>query len=239
MVKIGRKAATLAGYMAPANLTSETLLRLVRRALDEATDAETRDGILHQALVKAGVHDVPADFRAFAEFLFGAFREAVNDKLGTDEGQEVVDGLESVVGARYQITPLEVDREAEQAAEQDAVTTLLVVDDDIVVRAQIVQMLRKRGYNAVSAPDSNVALAMCVRYRPKAVLAAAQPDAHKSKQLGPLMRVAFGGEAPPLVLLIGEGETPAVDDAAAVLSKPISDEALAATLLPLLPRAAD
>jgi hypothetical protein len=29
-----------------------------------------------------------------------------------------------------------------------------------------------------------------------------------------------------------------VDDAAAVLSKPISDEALAATLEPLLPRAA-
>jgi hypothetical protein len=66
------------------------------------------------------------------------------------------------------------------------------------------------------------------------VLAAAQRDAHKSKQLGPLMRVAFGGDAPPLVLLVPEGDNGPVDDAAGVLVKPISEEALGATLEPLL-----
>jgi CheY-like chemotaxis protein len=232
MVKIGRRSETLAGHMAPANLQSEQLHRLVVQALDRVVTEEQRGEILHQALVTTGSHEVPADIGRFARFLFGALRDAVAGVVGEEDADTVVQSLELVVNAQ-----VEAHRENEEMGEPEPdnaeAATALVVDSDIVVRSQLVKMLKAMGYNAVSAPDGNVALAMCVRYKPDLVLS--EKKAGTGKQLAALLSVAFGADAPKLVLTVEADEDASeLEGAAAAVPKPVSDEALASVVKPLL-----
>jgi CheY-like chemotaxis protein len=231
MVKIGHRVETLAGYMAPANLPGEQLHRLVRQALDRVATEEQRDEMLHAALVASGHHDVPPDLGEFAGFLFGPLKRTVTGKLGADAAEVVVDCLEAVVSARCEAASAVG---TEFAAPEQGTPTVLVVDSDIAVRSQLIKLLKSKGYNAVSAPDANVALAMCVRYRPDLVLSEVPPDASRGKQLAALLKVAFGDQAPPFIaMMAGEPDGP-METVASTLQKPIDEARLLAAIQPFL-----
>jgi CheY-like chemotaxis protein len=230
MVKIGRRVETLAGYMTPANLPGEQLHRLVRQAIDRVGTEEQRDRVMHQALVASGHHDVPADLGEFAGFLFGPLKTATLEILGADAAETVVDCLEAVVSARCEAASAVG---TEFAAPEQGTPTILVVDSDIALRSQLIKLLKSKGYNPVSAPDANVALAMCVRYRPDLVMSEVPSDASPGKQLAALLRVAFGDQAPPFLALVGETDpVPTRDGVAGAVRKPIDEAQLMAAVEP-------
>ena len=233
MVKIGRRVETLAGYMTPANLPGEQLHRLVRQALERVANEDERDQIMHEALVASGHHDVPADLGEFAAFLFGPLKTSVVTRLGDEAAEIVVDSLEAVVSARCEAAS---SVGTEFAAPEQGTPTVLVVDSDIAVRSQLIKLLKNKGYNPVSAPDANVALAMCVRYRPDLVLSECPPNATAGKQLAALLRVAFGDQAPPFIALVQNKEDKLPREAVAgVVAKPIEEASLIAAIEPHLP----
>jgi CheY-like chemotaxis protein len=222
VVKIGGKASTLAGFMSPGNFGGQQR-RIVLQSLVEVAPPDQAEAILKAALAKAQLSDVPSQLAHLSGFIFGALHDAIEAVVGAETARRVVDQLQAVVDASV----AEGDEEASPAA---AISQLvLVVDPDVTTRSQVVLFLKKNGHAAVSAPDDNVALAMCVRYRPKVVVAG--QDASRGQQLAALLRVAFGDDAPPMVLL-GSGEPSAGVEA--VVPKPITEAALMAALAKLL-----
>ncbi|MBW2524211.1 MAG: response regulator [Deltaproteobacteria bacterium] len=112
--------------------------------------------------------------------------------------------------------------EPAEAAEPEAATerTLLVVDSEPRSRAQLSHRLRSAGYGVFTAPDGHVALAVCMRNRPDAIIAAAEMPTVGGRQLMALLRVAFANESPPVIMLTEpDGPPPAASDAAALVSR--------------------
>lgn len=100
--------------------------------------------------------------------------------------------------------------------------TLLVVDSEPKARAALSQQLRDAGYEVFTAPDGHVALAVCMRNRPDAVVAALGLPTVGGRQLMALLRVAFASDAPPVVLLADAESGPTkVDGAAALITRPV------------------
>jgi CheY-like chemotaxis protein len=223
MMKLGNKASTLAGFMSPGSLGGQQR-RIVRQALAEVASPERVEEILAEALADAAVPDVPEQLAQLSIFLFGALHAAIARAVDEEAARRVVDQLQAVLDASI--------NEAEGGSEgalPDTQSLVLVVDPDVATRSQVVAFLKKNGLAAVSAPDDNVALAMCVRYRPAVVVAG--HDATRRQQLAALLRVAFGGDAPSMVLL-GGGE--ATGGVKAVVLKPVTEAALMEALRPLL-----
>jgi CheY-like chemotaxis protein len=230
-VKIGPHNETLAGYMAPRRIYGEELRRLVARAVGRAAKDENRDAAMRIALLNAGEDDVPNDPARLTAFVLGPLRDAVAEFAGDAAGVVLVAALTPLLRMKSElelpadeaVTPAPPNSDAPPAEQM-----VLVVDQDVAVRAQVVRMLRKGGYNAVSAPDTNVALAMCVRRRPDALVASRKIGATEVRQLAALLHVAFGDEVPPLVVLSDDQSLTDADRAAAaaVLPKPVEEEAL-------------
>lgn len=218
MVKLGSRASTLAGYMSPGNLSVQQR-RIVQQALVEVVPQAEADAILKRALAEADLPDVPSQLTQLSIFLFGALHAAIEKSVGAETARRVVDQLQAVVDAS--ITETEEGPDAVATAASPSKSLVLVVDPDVSTRSQVVLILKKNGHAAVSAPDDNVALAMCVRYRPGVVVAGY--DVQKGQQLAALLRVAFGEEAPPMVLL-GVGE--ASGGVRAVVAKPVTEAEL-------------
>lgn len=232
MVKLRSGGPTLTGFMAPGMLGGERLRRLVTQAIDrEAPRVAQRDDILRAALEAAGHDDVPDDAAAFTVFVLGALHDEVGQALGDEAAHAVVISLRPWLERK---TAAAFDEPPTVAETEDA-PTVLVVDDDIAVRSGLVQMLRGLGYNAVSAPDGNVALAMCVRYRPRVVISELAIGEARGKQLAALLRVAFGEQAPPLVMMTSEPDSAAdLNGTLPVLAKPVRADDLAAALAGLV-----
>jgi CheY-like chemotaxis protein len=225
MVKIRKGVSTLAGHMPPANLEREQLHRLVKQAIARFATPEQRDAVLHDALVAAGVHDVPDNLGEFALFLLGPLQRAATRHLGDAAAKSLVATLEAVTNAQTEAAE-HGDDEADHGA------TVLIIDADPLVRSQLMQIMRAKGYSAASAPDGTVGLAMCVRHRPKLVLAENLDGG--ARQLAALLRVAFGSDAPQLIVLASEGSVSPIPEAAGVLTKPVSDTEIHALVDDLL-----
>ena len=125
------------------------------------------------------------------------------------------------------------DHEIEDPPSGELYATIIVVDPDVKVRANIVRWLRAARYNAVSAPSPEVALAMCVRTRPDVVIADTDAVNVSGQKLSALLTVAFGNKAPPLVMLTS-GDV-AEREATATIDKPVERNALLDTIKSLIP----
>jgi len=230
MVKIGRESKTLMGHMAPRELETEQVRRLVRQAIDRAAKAE-RDTILRVALLNAGEEDIPDDSARLTAFVLGGLHDAIVEFVDDKAAASIVKSLRPLLKMKS-----ELDLEEEEVAEVDVTAAgirhrVLVVDDDVRVRAQLVGMLSAAGFQAASTPDANVALAICVRQRPDAIVAEVNSEAMSGTRLLALLRVAFGLDAPLLVLLAGDDvEVEESGSGVTTIAKPPTKEALLAAL---------
>ncbi len=239
MVRIGPKSATLMGHLPPADLLGAQLQRLVRQAVRRVATNDQCDALLEEALGAAQMDRVPDDLGQFAEFLFGPLRDVVAKQIGPEQGDVVVQSLSDVVSAKVDTELIIRDEEGRDVTPEplteDGPATVLVVENDLLVRAQLAKLLRDQGYRAVSAPDGNLALAMCVRYRPQLVITSLAPGDLQAERFSGLMQVAFGTDAPPLVLLSEDPQAaPAGASAITVVAKPVDHDALLAAVERLL-----
>jgi len=238
MVRIGPKAATLAGHMPPADLQGAQLQRLVRQAVRRVASKDVCDLVMDEALLTAGLSQVPDDLGQFAEFLYGPLRDAVVVHVSLEASDVVTRSMGDVVSAKVDAEVVVRDEEGQVETETPMFggpPTVLVVENDPLARAQVSRLLRDLGYQAVTAHDGHLALAMCVRYRPGIVLAALAPGSPEASRFAGLIQVAFGADCPPLFLLAEEGvEAKPSDGLAGVLTKPVASPALEAALKPLL-----
>lgn len=228
-----REIRTLAGFMDPGNTGQKRLARYVEGALREVASLELAHQILTSALAADNLTEVPGQLMRFSVFVAGSLHEHTKRALGPEAAEEVLDNLQTLLDATTaaEEPPTSEGSHAEATkAGDDAIA--LVVDEDIAVRSQVQRMLKAAGYVAVAAPDSNVALAMCVRYRPRLVISGVTSDESRGRQLLALLRVAFGEEAPPLVLLGDDGG--ALGDAVAIVPKPVDEGRLLEAVEPLL-----
>lgn len=109
--------------------------------------------------------------------------------------------------------------------------TLLIVDGEPRARAQLSHRLREAGFDVFTAPDGHVALAVCMRNRPDAIIAALEMPTVGSRQLMALLRVAFASDAPPVIVRSEPDVGPAaLDDAAAVIPRSASFDELRHTV---------
>ncbi len=204
MVKIGEHR-TLQGFMPPTTLKADQAHRLVVQVLDRITTPQQRDTVLEAALGAADATEVPADAGALTAFVLGPLREAVAQTVGPTAAGMMVKFLTPVLAHQaVQIRdqqPAPSEAAADQAGPVDGPVTVLIVDRNIQMRSQVARVLQKHGYGAVSAPDVDVALAMCVRYRPALIIAELEADSRDSEKFTALLQVAFGAEAPPVMAL--------------------------------------
>lgn len=193
----GPKSETLKGHMGPGPWDGRQLESLVIQAVRQATDRESASQVVAAALERDQVASVPRSAGAFSAFVLGALHDTLREWHGEAATERVLAILRPILKKRseFELGPME----------RGAAPTVLVVDDDIVVRAQLLSMLGAAGYRAVSAPDSNVALAMSVRCRPDVIVSDVGLGRVRGNQLAALLNVAFRQAAPPIVLLNATG----------------------------------
>lgn len=206
------KGETLKGHIGPGPWDGAKLGDLVFRAIRQATDRERADKVLTEALRRAGTSRVPQSAASFGAFVLGPLHDTLQDQTDEAATERVISILRPIIKTRSEL-------ELGPMAEGDE-PTVLVVDDDIVVRAQLLSMLGAAGYRAVSAPDSNVALAMSVRCRPDVIISAMGIGRVRGGHLAALLSVAFRDLAPPLVLL-RSGDEDTLVPGVIVLDKPV------------------
>lgn len=220
--------------MAPAKLKAEQAHRIVVQAIDRVATPEQRDAVLHAALVAADQTEVPSNAGTLAAFLLGPLREQLARELNPEDADAVVRSLKPVLGLQAAQATAEQPEADANPAESGSSTqpaghtiTVLIVDDDIQVRSQVARILQKSGCGAVSAPNLDVALAMCVRYSPELIVAELEAGSERSKKFSALLQVAFGDDAPPVVAMTADIEAAqATPDVGLVIAKPIVEEEL-------------
>jgi CheY-like chemotaxis protein len=222
------KGETLKGHVAPANFDGEGLTRVVHNAVYQAGTRVQGDEAIRDALRNAGVEKVPVAAAYLTAFVLGPLFDAVRTTMSIDAAERVVSILKPVLKRKTEL-------ELGEVSEQPQRRTVLIVDEDIVVRAQLLSILNAAGYHAISAPDANVALAMSVRCRPDLVISDMGLGRARDGQLAALLRVAFHADAPPIIILThGEALSPA--SGVCVLTKPVERTSLLAVVEPLLKR---
>jgi CheY-like chemotaxis protein len=224
------KGETLKGHVAPANYDGEGLTRVVHNAVYQAGTREQGDAAIREALRRAALESIPVAAGNLTAFVLGPLFDAVVQVSGIDSAERVVSILKPVLKRKSELELGEVP-----AAEAQR-RTVLVVDEDIVVRAQLLSILNAAGYAAVSAPDANVALAMSVRCRPDLVISDMGLGRARDGQLAALLRVAFHADAPPIIILTHGEAPPHSTNGVCMLTKPIERSALLAVVEPLLRR---
>ncbi len=224
---------TLKGHICPASFDGEGLARVVQQAVHQTATREQGIAAMEDALSRAQADEIPLSAGPLTAFVLGPLFEAVVDQISLDAAERVVSILKPVLRKKSE---LELGKVA--AAEQPH-TTVLIVDDNIVVRAQLLSILNSAGYKAISAPDQNVALAMSVRCRPDLIISDVSMGRVKGDQLAALLRVAFHEAAPPIIILTDNDTF--LDEAAGIcmLAKPIDRESLLSAIGPLLKRCSE
>jgi CheY-like chemotaxis protein len=239
MVKLGPGQKTLAGHMAPRRIEASAVRRVVHQVVRAVARGADFDAIMRISLLNAGLEDVPTAPGTLSAYVLGSLRDTVATFADANAAAGLVKGLRPLLQTKTEELgddAPEVRAAEEEAPAPSAGAMVLLVDDDVEVRAALVRVLRKSGYNAVSAPEPNVALAMCVRRRPDIVIAAKDMQGTTGRQLGALLHVAFGNDAPPLVLLTTDDASK--EDraaAAAVVSKPVDETSLVEALAAIRP----
>ena len=213
MTDEGPKGETLKGHMGPGPWDGHQLESLVLQAVQQATDRESAKQILAAALERHRAKTVPRSAGALSAFVLGALHDTMLERHGEVATERVLNILRPVIKKRseFELGPMEAG----------SAPTVLVVDDDIVVRAQLLSILGAAGYRAVSAPDSNVALAMSVRCRPDVIVSDVGLGRVRENHLAALLGVAFRHQAPPIVLLNATGREIRVPGVI-VIDKPIN-----------------
>ncbi len=212
---------TLKGHASPGSWSVPQLTALVHRAMAQASDAIEPEAVLTHALTRAGYDQLPPGAAPLSGFVMGSLHGAIADAAGAETAARVVSILGPVLRRRSELEfTMELD---------DDRATVLVVDDDIIVRAQILAILNGAGYQGVSAPDANVALAMSVRFRPDVIVSAVDPRVDGGR-LVQLLRVAFAEAPPPLVLVADGPQDPKLVTGLTVLRKPVKRDPLLAAV---------
>lgn len=224
------RGETLKGHIGPASFDGDGLARVVQHAVKQANSREDGELALQAALVRAGAEAIPLSAGHLTAFVLGPLFEAVREQSGDEAAHRVVSILKPVLRKRSELELGEAPPEAPSKP------IVLIVDDDIVVRAQLLSILNANGYTAVSAPDQNVALAMSVRCRPDLIISDMSMGRVTGSQLAALLKVAFHEAAPPIIILT-DGETHRdIGAGICLLQKPIDRDALLAIIEPLLER---
>jgi len=220
MVKLGGERDTLAGHMAPRRIESAQVERLVRHALDRVAHEHDRDAILRIALLNAGERDIPKKPGPLTAFVLGPLRDAVIEFVSKEAAASMVRSLKPLLKMKSE---LELGEGLGDDADVDQVS-VIVVDADADSRARLTGWLREEGFNAVSAADAMIALAMSVRRRPDVLILDVDQDT-SSRQVESLLGVAFGTDRPALVLCSVYRR-----DGEVVVKKPVQRDALVACL---------
>jgi len=212
---------TLKGHASPGSWSVPQLTELVRRAMVQASDGIEPDVVLTQALTQSGFDQLPPGAAPLSAFVMGPLHAGIAEVAGVESAARVVSILGPVLRRRSELEfAMELDEDR---------ATVLVVDDDIVVRAQVLAILNGAGYQGVSAPDTNIALAMSVRFRPDVIVSSVDASVDGGRLVS-LLRVAFADAPPPLVLVTDGPEDPKLVTGLSVLRKPIKRDSLLAAV---------
>ncbi len=223
------RGETLKGHVGPASFDGEGIRKVLRIAVTQVGRREDGERALREALSRTDHEDVPIAAGYLTAFVLGPLFDAVLEQLGADAAERVVCLLKPMLQKKSEL-------ELGEVKEEPTKPTVLIVDEDIVVRAQLLSILNASGYNAVSAPDQNVALAMSVRCRPDIIISDMSMGRVKGNQLAALLKVAFDEAAPPIIILNEELTTRDVDGGICMLKKPIQRDTLLDIINPLLAR---
>jgi CheY-like chemotaxis protein len=235
-------ADTVRGFVPPGALDPSELQRIVLQALDHAVSLAERDTVIHSALGKAACGTMPEAAAELTAFVFGPLRDAVDEKVGNETAERMLVSLAPLLqqACRHEGAALEraasgrrssrppSSSQPPQAApragssEPRSSGTILLVQHDARMRAQLAQQLRAHGYDVFTAPDGHVALAVTMRNRPDLILAAMAMPMVGGRQLTALLRVAFSSDAPPVMLISDEDAPQPVEGAVGVLPRSLA-----------------
>ena len=219
---------TLKGHAGPLNIEGEGLAGIVSRAVRQATDGESQVDILGDALAQAELDRVPVSAGPLTNFVLGALFDTALAAVGRVPAERIVKILKPILAKRSE---LELGSAPPASLYKK---TVLIVDQDIMVRAKLLSILTSAGYEALSAPDGNVALAMSVRCRPDLVISELNTGSVGGSQLATFLRVAFTSDAPPLIILTNDTSWSETSIGVCTLPKPIERVALLSAVRPLI-----
>ena len=228
MAKSTAQGETLKGHASPGALDQQGLTDIVLLALRQACDSGDGRPLLDDALGRADTAKLPAAAGPLTAFVLGPLHQAVCARFDEEVADRLVRILKPVLQRRSQ---LELGSPPDSSPQ---LKTVLVVDDDIVIRAQVTSILGAAGYQVVSAPDMNVALAMSVRCRPDLVISNPTMGQLKGNHLTALLLVAFRQDAPPIIILSEDEGWRQQAVGVCVVPKPLDRERLLGAVTELL-----
>ena len=206
MVKIG-KHQTLAGHMAPRTLQGEALQRVIVQAIKRVVPDDFT-AVMRIALLNHGSDGVPSEVADLTHFVLDPLRKAADDLVGADKSSKLVKSLMPLLRSQARADEDLDGGDRDDAEPGNPVSpSVLVVDSDHMHRALLLKQLKQKGFSAVSALDTNVALALCMRHRPRVVVAVDEGDID-GRNLAALLKVAFGAEAPQVILVLRGSAAP-------------------------------
>lgn len=217
------------GHTSPSGLGPEEISSLVWRAVRQAGAEDGSQAVVDAALATVGLECVPAAAGPLTSFVLGPLFDEMMARCGVDAAKRMVRILRPLLEKRSKLELGEARAEADKP-------TVLVVDADLATRARVTAILSSAGYEAISAPDGNVALAMSVRCRPDLVISSLGVGGPAGRQLAARLSVAFAEDAPPLVILTEDDSWDDEDGPIRVVPKPVDRERLLAAVRPLLSR---
>jgi CheY-like chemotaxis protein len=226
MAKMTPRGETMKGHTSPSGLGADELHALVLRAVRQAGAEDLAEAVVRDALALVELERVPGAIAPLTSFTLGPLFDRMMARCGIEAANRVVGILRPLLQKRSELELGEPPSEV--------TPTVLVVDEDLATRAQVLSILSAAGYDAISAPDGNVALAMSVRARPALVISSLGVGGPTGRQLAARLSVAFPEDAPPLVILSDDDSFSEDSGPVRVVPKPVDRDRLLGAVGPLL-----
>ena len=199
---------TMPGYTAPDLSQPEALARLLRQALGRAAGRDRTEDLLALACRTAGRAAPPVTLDEVIEFVTGPLSQIVSAEVSPEKAQSLLTMLAPLLRKAVQDTRASEADPGEKSVAADEPPVAMVVDPQHDARSRTTKLLQQAGYRVLSAADGNVALAMCVRTRPTVLVSTLELPGLSGEKLVALLRVAFGEDAPKVLLLADDAKPP-------------------------------
>ncbi|MEZ4440031.1 MAG: response regulator [Polyangiaceae bacterium] len=250
----------------PLQAPSSPYNYLVMEALELVAAPNKREGLVLAALERADLTAIPSERTAFSQFVTGPLAEVLQERLGEEAADAVVQDLQSTSGIHQRpvipddldvaiappvgdlfddLDPLEAPLELEtthdgESGVRHGSIKVVLADDDERLLAVLERMLVTEGFTVLTATNGRDALSICLRDEPDVLVADMHMPVLNGRDVAQLLKRMRDDLAPATVLLTADPTVPRqLPNVAAVLGKPIRSHELISAIERANERAAE
>ena len=208
----------------PAAAMESPFGRLVMEALELVATQEIAEAIVADALAEFGATSIPAEKSAFASFAIGPLYRSIENRVGDDAAEAVLEDLQTISGIHSRPALLEaIESEGQPSGVRAPIVSKIVLaDDDEHLRNVLGRALRDVGYEVLTAENGREALSLTLRNEPQVLVIDMHIPVLSGRDVCALLKRMRGRAAPAAVLITADETIPdELEAVSTVLRKPV------------------